>query len=162
MRSESEITEKLWKAIKSDRTIMLGLDKEGAGDSQPMTALFDGEAGPGPLWIFSASEVDLVQDLGSGSAAKAQFASKGHDIFASLTGRLVPATDRAMVDKLWSPFVAAWYQGGKDDPKLRLLRFDLDHAHVWVNENSVFAMIKLMLGADPKKDYKDKVADVTL
>ena len=28
-----------------------------------------------------------------------------------------------MIDRLWNPFVAAWFEG-KDDPKLQLLRFD--------------------------------------
>ena len=57
---------------------------------------------------------------------------------------------------------AAWYQGGKHDPKLRLLRFDPDWAQVWLNENSVFSALKLMLGRDPKQEYQDKVADVKL
>jgi general stress protein 26 len=162
MRSEADIIEKLWKAIKDDRTIMLALDDERGGDSQPMTAMFEKEPGEGPLWIFSSSDVDLVNATGNGSAAKAQFVAKGHDVFASLTGRLTPTTDREMVDRLWNPFIAAWYEGGKDDPKLRLLRLDLDHAHVWLNENSAFSSIKLMLGSDPKEDYKDKVAHVSL
>lgn len=162
MRSEADITDKLWKAIKSDRTIMLGLTSGKGGDSQPMTAAFEDEPGVGPLWIFSSADVDLVQATGENSAATAQFASKGHDVFASLSGTLSVTHDRAMVERLWNPFVAAWYEGGKDDPKLRLLRFDLNHAHVWLNENSVFAMIKVMLGSDPKSDYKDKVADVDL
>lgn len=162
MKTEAEITEKLWKAIKSDRTLMLAVDDGSGGDPQPMTAQWEDEPGRGPLWIFSASDVDLVEAIGSGADGKAQFVSKGHDVFAAIDGRLAIVNDRAMVDKLWSPFVAAWYKGGKDDPKLRLIRFDLDHAHVWLNENSVFSMIKLMLGHDPKKDYKDKVADVAV
>ncbi len=165
MRTETEIVDKLWKAIKSDRTLMLGLAGDKGGDAQPMTAMFEDEPGVGPLWIFSSSDVDLVQAVGeylSSSPAKAQFVSKGHDVFGALSGKLSINTDRAIVDRLWNPFVAAWYPGGKEDPKLRLLRFDLDHAHVWLNENSVFALIKVMLGSDPKKDYKDKVADVPL
>ena len=59
------------------------------------------------------------------------------------------------------PRFAAWFEG-KDDPKLLLLRFDADHAHIWLNENSAFAGIRIMLGRDPKKDYQRKVADVNL
>ena len=44
MTNEADITEKLWKGIKSDRTIMLGF-ADNADDAQPMTALFDGEPG---------------------------------------------------------------------------------------------------------------------
>ena len=58
--------------------------------------------------------------------------------------------------------MAAWYEGGKSDPQLQLLRLDPGHAQVWLNENSVFAGIRLMLGKDPKKEYGDKVAEVKL
>jgi len=69
---------------------------------------------------------------------------------------------RATIDRLWNRFVAAWYEGGKDDPKLQLLRFDPARAQVWLNENSLTAGIKLLFGRDPKKEYADKVADVDL
>jgi general stress protein 26 len=162
MANEQEIRTKLWKALKSDRTFMLGLADGRAGDSQPMTGLLEDDREDGPIWIFSSADVDLVQATGSGVEAVAQFVSKGHDVFASLHGLLSVTTDRAMVERLWNPFIAAWFKGGKDDPKLRLLRFDPDRAHIWLNENSMFAGIKLLLGSDPKKDYKDKVAEVSL
>ena len=43
-----------------------------------------------------------------------------------------------------------------------LIRFDPERAQVWLNENSLFAGVKMLLGADPKQDYKDKVAEVEL
>jgi general stress protein 26 len=67
-----------------------------------------------------------------------------------------------MVDRLWNRFIAAWYEGGKDDPKLALLRLDPDRGEVWLGGSSVVAGIKMMLGMDPKRDYQDKVAKVDL
>ena len=32
--------------------------------------------------------------------------------------------DPKTIDRLWNPFVAAWFEGGKSDPKLALLRFE--------------------------------------
>jgi general stress protein 26 len=162
MGSEADIARKFWKALRSDRTVMLGLTDAGEGHAQPMTALVEDDRDSGPIWIFSARGVDLVKALGGGSKAVAHFASKGHDLFASVHGALVPDNDPAVIDRLWNPFVAAWYPGGKDDPELRLLRFDPESAQVWLNENSVFSALKLMLGRDPKQEYKDKVADVKL
>jgi general stress protein 26 len=72
-----------------------------------------------------------------------------------------PPHDRETIERLWNPFIAAWYNG-KDDPKLRLLRFEPGDAQIWLNENSLFAGVKMMLGVDPKKDYKDKVGEVRL
>ena len=162
MPNEQEIAKKFWKARRSDRTVMLGLAGVNEGHAQPMTALLEGDRDAGPIWIFSARSVDLVKALGGGGKALAHFASKGHELFASIHGDLVPDSDPAVIDRLWNPFVAAWYEGGKDDPELRLLRFDPERAQVWLNENSMFSALKLMLGRDPKVDYKDKVADVKL
>lgn len=83
-------------------------------------------------------------------------------MFASVKGRLAPDNDPAMIERLWNPFAAAWYEGGKDDPKLQLIRFDPKDGQIWLNENSAFAGVKMLLGIDPKKDYQDKVAEVDL
>lgn len=161
MGDPKELEKKLWKALGADRTLMLGIQGEADGHSQPMTAIV--EDGHGPLWFFTATDVGLVQRLQAGPRrAQAAFASKGHDLFACIHGSLRIDTDRAVVERLWNSFIAAWYEGGKDDPKLVLLRLDAEHAHIWLNENSLFAGIKLMLGLDPKQEYKDKVADVPL
>lgn len=159
MPSDSEIKTKFWKHVKTDRTIMLGV--EGSGEAQPMTAQLDGDNESGPIWIFTSKDTDLVKSINTGAPGEAYFLSKGHDLFAGVTGDLSLSTDRATIERLWNPFVAAWYEG-KDDPKIQLIRFDPQHAHIWLNENSVFAGVKMLLGSDPKKDYKDKVADVPL
>ncbi|WP_114951447.1 pyridoxamine 5'-phosphate oxidase family protein [Sphingosinicella terrae] len=161
MTKEAELEAKFWKSLKSDMTVMLGLAEGAESRAQPMTAQIEGDAG-GPIWFFTAKDVDLVRQLGTGGPALLHFAAKGHDLFASIEGRLVPDNDRATIDRLWNPFVAAWYEEGKDDPKLQLLRFDPGSAQIWLNENSLFAGVKMLLGSDPKKDYKDKVAEVEL
>jgi general stress protein 26 len=163
MPSDAEIRDKFWKHLKSDRTVMLSLEGVEEGQSQPMTALVeDQDCERGVMWIFTSKETDLTRELGRGHRALAHFASKGHDVFAAVHGYLVPDNDRAVIDRLWSPFVAAWYEGGKDDPNLLLMRFDAEHAKIWLNENSTFAGIKMLLGRDPKKDAYDKIADVRL
>ena len=57
-----------------------------------------------------------------GQRTIATFTSKGHDLFATVHGRLSLDNDRAVIDRLWNCYVAAWYERGKDDPKLALLR----------------------------------------
>lgn len=69
--------------------------------------------------------------------------------------------DRAVIDRLWSSFVAAWYEEGKDDPSLVLLRFE-PSAQIWLDASNLLAGIKILFGANPQKDYKDKVAKVKL
>lgn len=103
-----------------------------------------------------------MQKLELGDRAIATFASKGHDLFATLHGAVSLDNDRAVIDRLWNRFVAAWYERGKDDPNLAVLRFDAERAEIWLDASSLVAGIKMLLGADPKEDYKDKVAEVNL
>jgi general stress protein 26 len=159
--AEYTLESRLWKAIKSDRTVMLALAGVEEGHSQPMTAqILHDEDERGPIWFFTSKDNDMAKALTESHRAIAHFSSKGHDLFASLHGDLVVDNDRQTIDRLWNSFIAAWFEGGKDDPKLLLLRLDPERAQVWLNENNLWAAVKLLLGSDPKQDYKDKVADV--
>jgi len=162
MSNEAEIEAKFWKSLQDDRVTMLGLTGDD-GHTQPMSAqtLHD-DTTRGPIWFFSSKETDLVRATGTSHRATLSFSSKNHEVFASVQGELSPVNDRAVIDRLWNRYVAAWFEGGKDDPKLQLLRFDPEHAHVWLSENHLMAGVKLLLGRDPKRDYKGKVADVPL
>lgn len=160
MSTPQELEQKFWKALKSDRTLMLGVDGVEDGHSRPMTAMIEGEA-RGPIWFFTGKPNAVVDHLSQQRRAIAAFISKGHDLFASIHGNLVIDNDPAVIDRLWNPFIGAWFNG-KEDPKLVLLRFDAEHAQVWLNENNFLAGVKLMLGVDPTKDYQDKVADIDL
>lgn len=162
MSNEQELVEKFWKALKSDMTVLLALPDADEGHSRPMTAQLDDQRDDSPIYFFASKDSDWVSLLANHSRAMLHFASKDHDVFASVHGELSIDQDRAMIDRLWNPFVAAWYEGGKDDPKLLLLRLDPEQAQIWLNENSLFAGVKVLLGRDPKRDYRDKVAQVRL
>lgn len=161
MANETEMEEKFWKALRSDMTVMLGLADVEDGHSRPMTAQLDDE-GSHSIWFFTAKNTELVKALGESHRAMIHFVSKGHDLFATVHGELRPDNDRATIERLWNRFVAAWFEGGKDDPNLQLLRFDPETAQVWLNENSLFAGVRLLLGSDPKRAYRDKVGEVRL
>jgi general stress protein 26 len=159
MTTSNDLEQKFWKALKSDRTLMLGLDGAEDGHTRPMTAQIEGESGP--IWFFAGKPNALVEKLGTSRRVIGAFAAKDHDLFASIKGTLRIVDDRTVIDRLWNPFIAAWFEG-KDDPKLVLLRLDPDQAEIWLNENNMLAGVKMLLGIDPKKDYEDKVAEVDL
>jgi general stress protein 26 len=167
MATDAEIRTKFWKALQSDRTIFLGLAEGEDGHARPMTAQleddgWDGDDYRGPIWFFTSNDNTLAQTIGSGSErAMAHFASKGHDIWATVHGTLTTTRDQATIDRLWNRFVAAWYEG-KDDPAICLIRLDPENAEIWIDASSIVAGIKMLIGIDPKKDYEDKVAQVSL
>jgi general stress protein 26 len=160
MPSDAEIKQKFWKALKSDMTLMLGLAGARDGQTQPMTAQIENDEG-GPLWFFTTRDNSLIQALCQSHRAIATFADKGHSLFASISGELSVDTDRAVIERLWNPFVAAWFEG-KDDPKLALLRLDPENAKIWLNATPLGAAIEWLLRRDPKETYEEKVAEVAL
>lgn len=159
MTDDATIEARFWKALASDRVVMLGVDGVEDGFARPMAVQIDEERSP--LWFFTSSENHIVEALAQGRRAIATFAAKG-ELYASMQGNLSLSQDRAMIDRLWNPQVAAWYEKGKDDPKLRLLRFDAERAEIWLDGSSLLAGVKSLLGVDPKIDDKDKQASVPL
>ena len=159
MQNENKLEEKFWKALKSDRTVMLGIDGVEDGHSRPMTAMVENERGP--IWFFVGKPNTVVDNLAKNRRAVAAFSAKDHDLFASIHGNLSVSHDRAVIDRLWNPFIAAWFDG-KDDPKLVLLRFDPESAEVWLNETSLLAGVRMLFGSDPHEEYQDKVGKVDL
>ena len=81
MPTSHELEAKFWKALKSDMTMMLGLNGVEDGHARPMTAQV--EADRGPIWFVTARDNALVQNLANGDRAIATFTSKGHDLFAN-------------------------------------------------------------------------------
>ena len=151
-----DIKQQFWKALADSPYVMLGATGE-REHHIPMNAQLDKDA-HGAFWFFTATD----NRLAAGGPAMAQFASKGHDLFACISGTLVRENDRAVLDKLWNNSIAAWYPDGKDDPKLVLLRFDLDDAEIWTADPSVKGMFKLATGMTMKKSELGQHATVAL
>lgn len=142
---DDDIKRKFWNALADSPYVMVGQTGE-REHHIPMNAQLDRDA-HGVFWFFTATD----NRLAGGGPAMAQFASKGHDLFACISGTLRREPDRAIVDKLWNDDVAAWHPDGKDDPKLLLLRFDLEDAEIWTVDTSVKGMLKRATGMAAKE-----------
>ena len=157
MTSEAETQHKLeeqfWSEIDSSPFVMLGLHGVDDSFTRPMTAqLCERE-----IYFFADRSEDLYKGLQRSGRAIATYASKGHDLFASIRGTLVEDNDRAMIDRLWNPMIASWYKDGRDDPNLVLLRFEADQADVWNAQlgSTLKAAALKLIGRDPGKDHQD-------
>ena len=77
----------------------------------------------------------------SGLAATGQIAmiGKDGDFYGWLEGAIVQNAERATIDRLWGPSVAAWYKHGKEDPNLCLLMFTPREGKIWVGTDSTIS-----------------------
>jgi general stress protein 26 len=147
----------LFDVLDGVRTGMLGL-AGGDGGLQPMTHFPDAKAGV--IWFISSTETDLVSALGTGKAAQYVVIAKDHDAHISLRGTLHQVHNAAKLDALWGPFVAAWFEGGRDDPRVALLRFDPEIGEIWASSASTlkvgFEVIRANLDATHQPDIGTK------
>ncbi|MDX3910919.1 MAG: pyridoxamine 5'-phosphate oxidase family protein [Sphingobium sp.] len=156
MSDEADIKDRFWKELSESPFLMVGLEN-GHQHSLPMTAQLDKDANSA-FWFYTTRD----NRLASGGAAMAQFAGKDHHLFACIAGTLVEETDQSVVDAHWSNEVAAWYPGGRQDPNLLMLRFDLGNAEIWLADMSLKGVFKMLVGGDVRSEMKNKHVEVSL
>ncbi|MFC3613957.1 pyridoxamine 5'-phosphate oxidase family protein [Lutimaribacter marinistellae] len=119
--------------LEKERTGMLAVTDSGQ-HYQPMTHFCDRDTGI--LWFITSVDTDLVRAVGTGSQAMYTLVSGSKDFFTCMEGTLQQSQDRAKLDEIWSSVASAWFEGGKDDPKVVLLRFSLKEAAIWTATDS--------------------------
>lgn len=139
MTDTTEIKRDLWARMAKSPFLMVGL--ENGGHSEPLTAQLDDDL-VDTLYFFVGKD----NRLAGGGKAMAQFVSKGHDFFACISGTITRDNDFAMIERLWNTQVEAWFPGGKNDPNLTLLRFDIADAELWEADVSLAGKLKMLFG----------------
>ena len=127
-RTQDDATGQLFDELDRVRAGMLGI--RGADDHmQPMSHFADRDARA--LYFITASDTDLVKAIGNGADARFALTGKDHDFYAGLQGPIRVSNDSAKLDELWSNVAAAWFEGGRDDPRVTLLEMPIAEAAVW-------------------------------
>ncbi len=61
---------------------------------------------------------------------------------------------------MWDNNVEAWFPGGKEDPNLALLRFDVNSAELWETDISISGRVKMLFGGTIHADESSSHAKV--
>jgi len=150
-----KLKQHMWDKLEEGPFIMIGL-ADGRSHSQPLTAQLDKDQ-VDTIWFFIGKDNRLAK----GGAAMAQFVSKGQDFFACLSGNVAIDNNMAMIDKLWSKLVEAWFPGGKSDSNLALLRFDIAEAELWETDMSLAGKLKMLFGGKIRAEEEGSHAVVS-
>ncbi|EIZ80651.1 general stress protein [Novosphingobium sp. Rr 2-17] len=137
---DKDIRETFWKSFSSSPFIMMRL--EGSSEhAEPMTALLDKDAHHA-VWFF----LNQKNRIAPGGKAMGQVATKGHDVFACISGTLAEETDAAVRDAHWNNAIEAWFPNGKTDPAVKMMRFDIEDGEVWTSDLGLKGAFKLLTG----------------
>lgn len=153
--SDDELRNMLWDELDGHCFAFVGRVADASGDV-PMTLYAVPETRTS-VWIFTKRGNDITE----GGTAMARVISRKQDFFARLDGLLVEEVDETLINRLWSPKIAAWYERGRDDPELRVMRFEIGAVEIWVGEMSPLSVAKMLLGKNVEADMEGKHGVVT-
>ena len=156
MTDADRLKAKFWTALADSPFLFLQLDGD-PRSAVPMTAQLDKDA-DSAIWFFTSRD----HPFAAGGHATATFSGKDHDLFARFAGTLAEETDRARLEEEWSPAVSAWFPGGKDDPKLLMLRMDLGSAEIWNADIGFVNGIRMLLGRDVREEAAENRVETAL
>lgn len=115
---------------KIDIAMLTTTGKGGYLMSRPLStqaAQFDGRR----VWFFTEADSPKIGEIRRNPKVNLAYASKGKNVYISMTGSARVNRDRAVIDTLWNDAMKAFFPKGKDDPNLVLLEVDVHSIEYW-------------------------------
>ena len=114
--------------------------------SRPMST--QGIDDDGTIWFFSRKDSDKNIQLEAENKIYLMYMDTGNQHYLSITGTAEIVVDLVKTEELWSPIAKAWFNKGKDDPELTLIKVKPSEGHYWDTKNGkLVSLIKIAVAA---------------
>ncbi|OJV54035.1 MAG: hypothetical protein BGO31_11755 [Bacteroidetes bacterium 43-16] len=102
----------------------------------------------GNIWYLFSAQSDTFKHLQANDQVSILFSHVGDYNFLSINGVATVSRDQERIDKYWNKFVEAWFEKGKEDPNIRVMKVNVKDAHYWDNKtNKLVTFFKLAASA---------------
>ncbi|MHA7873955.1 pyridoxamine 5'-phosphate oxidase family protein [Roseivivax sp.] len=88
------------------------------------------------LWFITARGSAADRAGHSGDDASFQVADPKANLYANLDGKITIVDDGDKLDEIWSAVAGAWFEDGRNDEAVRLVKFTPHEGEVWATEKS--------------------------
>ncbi len=104
--------------------------------------------GTGAIWFLLSAESDTCRNVIEDPRVQLLYAHVGDYNFLTVKGKATISQDKERIEKYWNKFVEAWFEQGKEDPNIRVMKVEVEDAHYWDNKsNKLVTFIKLAASA---------------
>lgn len=90
----------------------------------------------GNIWMLISAESQLHQNLLENNRIDISYSHIGDYNFLSVSGKATISRDQARIDKYWNKLMETWFEKGKEDPHIRVLKVETNDAHYWDNKSN--------------------------
>ncbi|OYQ37002.1 general stress protein [Flavobacterium cyanobacteriorum] len=87
--------------------------------------------GQGNLWFISSARSNKNFEIKQDNDVQLMFAKNQDAQFLSIYGQATIYRDRQHIDEVWSPIAKAWFDEGKDDPNVTVIKVTPTDAYYW-------------------------------
>jgi len=109
----------------------------------------------GSIWFLFSAESDTHTHLEANDKVSLLYSDVSNYSFLSINGHAEISRDQDRIDKYWNKMIEGWFEKGKEDPNIRVLRVVPDEAHYWdTKSNKLVTFFKVAASAvtGAKKD----------
>jgi general stress protein 26 len=134
------------KELAADKICMFCTYEDFKMNTRPMsTSAVDDD---GTLWFFTEKDSHKNHQLKYNQQVDLLYMDTGRHHYLVLNGTAQVIKDEDKAREIWNPLNKAWFEGGAEDPDLRLIKVVPTEGHYWDTKNGkLVAVIKMMIAA---------------
>lgn len=121
------------------------VNHEGHLHAAPMTT--QDEDFNGTVWFIGSKDSDLVRSIPGNAQVNLGYSDTAGHNYVSINGKAELVNDKAKLDELWSDGYNAFFEQGKEDPNVQLIKVVGNGAQYWEGSGRVVSMIKMAKAA---------------
>ncbi|HEY4540214.1 MAG TPA: pyridoxamine 5'-phosphate oxidase family protein [Faecalibacter sp.] len=137
--------EKIKSIAENAGTCFFSTNVKAETNSRPMALQEVDENGN--LWFLSDVTSDKNKDIEKDPEVELYFINNSKYEYVFIKGKASITQDKALIDKYWTNFANAWFDG-KDDPNVSLIKVAATDGYYYeTKENKLVAMTKMLFAA---------------
>ncbi len=145
--SKQENIDKIQAVIKDVKfSMMTTVNSKGDLHAWPMTTS-ETNLDNKEIWFIGDKTSDVVKDIQDNPKVGLSYASQDDKDYVSISGNAELSTDKAKLDELWSPVYNAFFEHGKEDETVQLIKIVPHGAECWLSGSSTINIFKMAAAA---------------
>ena len=127
-------------------TMMTTRNDENHLHSCPMNTT-ETSIGAKDIWFIGHKPSETVDNIKQNPEVNLAYVTQESDKYLSISGTAELVEDEEKLNELWSVMYNAYFEQGKDDPKVQLIKVVPHGAEYWANGNAITSAVKMAAAA---------------
>ena len=127
-------------------TMMTTRNDENHLHSCPMNTT-ETSIGAKEIWFIGHKPSETVDNIKQNPEVNLAYVTQESDKYLSISGTAELVEDEEKLNELWSVMYNAYFEQGKDDPKVQLIKVVPHGAEYWANGNAITSAVKMAAAA---------------